>query len=406
MTPRCRNLTALFFAGLLLAPAARVAAQTPLFFEDFDNLPLGPSVDEFFFEEAFTKTLPFGWDRFDDVPGITNPDLGVEEWEGWSLADLGFWREAGLADKAPELRLQFDRGAGTIAVADPDQWDALGRPANSPNGGFYNSIIRTPDIGLADAIARGERVKLGFDSTWFGGDCCDDGRGFDPPNQPAPFSNNQTAVVRATYQDGTVETLLRWEAAPFIDSLGNPSAEPGPNTIPNPNFKPPNPNERVWLELTIPQAAALTSGSFAAISGGGGAGESASIEFGMGNAGDDGWWGVDNVEMFSISTVLGDMNINGVVDAGDVAAFAIGLLDANEYRNTYYGEFPVTRGSNDSTFDFDDIEWFVGILEGEGVAASVSQVIALLNPVPEPATAATMICCIAFGLSGRRNLAG
>ncbi|MEN1681195.1 MAG: PEP-CTERM sorting domain-containing protein [Planctomycetota bacterium] len=387
-------------AAIACLLVGNAAAQVVLFAEDFDGLPLQPSVDEFPFPEAFTPLPPPGWDRLDDVPGIGDPAVGVTEWEGWSFAAADFWQAT--ADPSP--RQTFASGTGVIAVADPDQWNDLGNPANDDGGGFFNSFLTTPPIDISSSAPPDVRLKLGFDTTWLGGGCCDDGENFQPPEQPEPFSNNQTAVIRLLTQGNEPIDVLRWEAAPFLGPDNEPRNQPGPQTMPNPHFQPFIPDARIWLDLAPAQAAAMLNsmqagdGSAGSGSGGGMAG----LEFAMENAGDDGYWALDNLEVFTITTLPGDMNVNGVLDSGDVPAFALGLLDAIEYRNTYYGELPSTRGTEpDGTFDFDDIEWFVGVLESGGVSTSVEQVAALLQPAPEPTSVALL--AVALSVSGGRR---
>lgn len=397
--------------------ASLVEAQyLPLYSEDFDSLPLFKNVDEpVTFPEAFTHVPPSGWDDIGPpVPGTGNPNLGVEEWEGWSYANKQFWQLAAIQPTGGITpRDFFTLGKNTVAVADPDQWNDLGDPANKRIGGFFNTLVQTSEINVAPAIPPDIRLKLSFDSSWFGGDCCNDGAQFGN-GQPPPGSDNQTAIVRLRLPGGGSVEILRWEAAPYIDANGNPFSQPGSNTVPNPFYKPIDPNERVYLDLEPTQSAILSaalaenpellaSGLFTG-SGEDPPPEKISLEFGLGNAGDDGWWAVDNLEVFAVGTVLGDMDVNGFVEEADVAAFALGLLDGIEYRNTYYGEFPVTRGSADSVFDFDDIEWFVNILEGEGVATSVAEVVSLLTPVPEPNSLLLLLASLSlFGISRSRR---
>lgn len=392
--------------------ASPVLAQTLLFFEDFENLPLGPSVDEFPtnpFPNAFTADPPPGWDRADDLPPFGQNALGVTEWRGWSFANEAFWKQAAQQPVGATPRDRFNPPGptgNTIAVADPDQWNDLGDPANASNGGFYNTLIQTPFIDISEAEDPSIRLKLGFDTSWFGGDCCDDGQFFTQPEQPEPFSNNQTAFIQLRSDDGTVsQRFLEWEAAPFLDASGNPTSDFGPGVTPNPRFQPIIDNGRVWVDLEMPLPPAVGPGLALTGSASSSMGGLASLEFGMENAGDDGWWAVDNVEMITITTLPGDMNVNDVLDEGDIAAFALGLLDTTEYRNTYYGEFPVTRGSDDGTFDFDDIEWFVDIMEMGGVSTSPGAIMSLLTvaEVPEPATSLLLGFGVAAASSHRRR---
>jgi hypothetical protein len=353
-------------------------ALPPLFSENFDGLSLGPPVDETWpFPKAFTHTPPASWTRIaSGVPGVGDPDIGVTEWEGWSFAKKDFW-----IDVAPrEERELFDLGSGTIAVADSDEWNDLGNPANII--GFYKTLLKTPMIDLRPANKL--PLKLLFDSSWKGG-CCDDGERFDPDG------NNQTAVLTMYPNIGPPIELRRWESAPYRDAItGRPSTDP--SDPPNPNYKEDALNEHVVVDLR----AALPKGA-----------TEASLEFGVENAGDDGWWAVDNTSVVPLSTILGDMNINDMLDPGDFAAFALGLRSTSAYRSEYVGEFPVTRGSLDSIFDFDDIKWFLELMEQGGGLPSGAGAFAP-GTIPEPASIVLIFIGIAtvFAARSRFNMRG
>jgi hypothetical protein len=131
-------------------------------------------------------------------------------------------------------------------------------------------------------------------------------------------------------------------------------------------------------------------------------GDEVQIELAVEDAGDDGWWAVDNVEMASFATVLGDMNLSGGLDAGDYDAFALGMLDTEAYRNAYWGTFPAENGSLDSVFDFDDIPWFVAVMKD--IAPPPPAFALAFLSVPEPAGVATVVGVIAGLLTTGRRL--
>jgi hypothetical protein len=351
----------------------------PLYSENFDGLPLGPPVDEDWpFPNAYTHTPPPGVMITNNLPGVGNPDIGVTEWEGWSFANKDFWIDVSRG----EGRQFFTLGSGTIAVADTDEWNDLGNPAD--NFGFYKTMLKTPVIDLLPADKM--PLKLQFDSSWRG-ECCDDGERFDANG------NNQTAVLTMYTDVGGPIELLRWESAPFRHPVtGRPSTDP--NHLPNPFHKANALNEKVLVDLR----AALPVGA-----------TEASLEFMVADAGDDGWWAADNASVFPLTTILGDMNINDVLDPDDFFAYALGLRSTSAYRAEYFGEFPVTRGSADSIFDFDDIDWFLDIMEQGGVLPSGAALAALGRAIPEPSAALLFIIGIAvlFGkhISARHALA-
>ena len=161
---------------LLIAAASWTApadaeANTTLFSENFDGLVLGPNVDETLANaQAWTGTPPAGW-MVDDsgVPFMADSTRGVTEWEGWSFANKDWWVSAA----GDQQRGEFALGQGTVAVADPDEWDDKGNPINgTPFAGYYNALFKTPAISLAGAASG--TVKLTFSSSWRD-ECCDDG---------------------------------------------------------------------------------------------------------------------------------------------------------------------------------------------------------------------------------------
>ena len=361
---RCWLRAAIVVATVYSVLDRDAVGNTTLFFEDFDNLPLQTSVSYTPpVPNAFTHTPPTNaWIRdVSGVPGVGDPDVGIFEWEGWSFARKDFWINA-----AGDRRREFLFGKDTVAVADPDEWNDLGDPAT--RFGFYDTQLSTPFINFAspDAGAR----KLSFDSSWFP-ECCDDGEQFDPNG------NNQTAILRLRFPNNTTQTVFRWESAPFIDPNGRPSLNP--NHTPNLFFKAAATNEKILIDLTP----FLTGQTFT----------QARLEFSLINAGDDGWWAFDVARLFSLSLVQGDMNIDGLVDENDIPAFALGVQNILGYRNAYFGEFPVTRGSPDAVFDFDDIPWFTSLLESSGVgsAAALLQEALQAGDVPEPSGFAMLV---------------
>ncbi|MGI9430036.1 MAG: hypothetical protein ACR2NM_15355 [Bythopirellula sp.] len=373
----CRFLIISVLLGALAVPS--YAQVSMIFQEDFDQLPLRDPQDEDFPPvPVFTRNGPSGWevDR-SGVPGIGEPGIGVFEWEGWSFANKNFWTQV----SNDEGRSDFTRGQGTIAVADPDEWNDLGFPtAGGPANvlGFYNTFMTTQDFHIPTLLQSGSRLQLKFDSSWRD-QCCDDGEQF------APNQNNKTATVRAVFEDGSIsDNLLHWESAPFINPFnGGPSTNP--NHPPNPLFKDINANELVFVDLS----SLLTSTHL-----------TFKLEFGLTKSGDDWWWAMDNMQMISTGFEIdGDMDLNGSVEEADIAHFAQAVHNETDYVTSHYGESPSVRGSPDSNFDFDDIDWFVGVLNDEGIAATQATVVAAINAygVPEPSSGCLAVCCVLVG---------
>jgi hypothetical protein len=116
----------------LLATSLPRAHAVDLLSENFDQLSLNPVVtfdSEVRSRRAWTKTPPSGagvegvWTIDDSVmPFIGDPLVGVTEFEGWTFVDKNWW----IATAGDQDRSQFVSASGTIAVADPDEWDDFG----------------------------------------------------------------------------------------------------------------------------------------------------------------------------------------------------------------------------------------------------------------------------------------
>ena len=381
MTRTCQILSSAALMCMIYVPT--FAQVSMVFQENFDELPLQAPVDEDSpIRQAFTHEPPTPEWRIDnsDVPGVNEPSIGIFEWEGWSFANKDFWIQV----SNDERRSEFTRSFGTVAVADPDEWNDRADPAN--NFGFYNTFLETPFFDIDSLREKGSRLQFQFDSSWRP-QCCDDGEQFDPDR------NNKTAVIKAIFEDGSEKELLNWQSAPFIDAAGNPFRFPGPNNFPNPNFKPTATNELMFVDLS---EILLNPDNHLGFQ----------LQFGLINAGDDWWWAMDNMQMISTGFEIdGDMDLNGVVEEADTSHFAQAMHNELDYILTHYGESPAVRGSPDSTFDFDDIEWFVGVLNDEGVAATQAAVAAAISAygVPEPSSGCLAICFAFAGLLRNRT---
>jgi hypothetical protein len=83
-----------FINALVLEPDPTIV----LLAEDFEGLPLGPSIDEGINqgvagENVWTDTPPEGWTIDESgIPGIGDPATdGVTEWAGWAFANKDWW---------------------------------------------------------------------------------------------------------------------------------------------------------------------------------------------------------------------------------------------------------------------------------------------------------------------------
>ena len=293
---RTRKPTVVAIGLALIAvwiPQSQVYAVQTIFFEDFEGVTLGPSVDETSIPNpnAWSDTPPVGWSVDDSgVPHLGSSVRGVTEWKGWSFTDKNWWSDVAN----DQNRSQFTNATGTVAVADPDEWDDKGSPINGSFQGYYNAFMSTPSISLA-GVPSGT-AKLNFASSWRD-ECCDDG----PAN-----ANNQTATIRASFDGGlNFSEILRWESDPL-----------------SPFFKNDSTNEAVTIDINNPAGATDVI-----------------LEFGLTNAGNDWWWAIDNVEVTTPSTLqvdstTGEMFIVGVDDIiGYEISGPAGSLDPNGWRS-------------------------------------------------------------------------
>lgn len=267
------------------APAAVVFCLLPLAVLSLGPVAAGASL----FKEDF-NSLPLGPNVNELTPGtnvwtsvppdgwqIDNDDLpdgGVVEWRGWTFADRAWWANTA----GGQGRTEFTKGTGAIAVADPDEWDDLPHDA-----GTYNTFLLLPPLSLA-GVAPGS-LQMRFDSSW----------------RPEDF---QAANLTVSYDGALATELLRW------------SSDSG-----DANYKPDATNETIVIPLNNPAGAAEVQ-----------------IKFGMFEAGNDWWWAVDNLDVFTPTTlqINADTGEMTIVGAEDLAGYEIrgpaGSLDGTQWR--------------------------------------------------------------------------
>ncbi|MCS6775499.1 MAG: hypothetical protein RMJ43_04150 [Chloroherpetonaceae bacterium] len=262
-------------AAALMSPSGS-SAQVNLFSEDFENLTpvLRQFVDEtpartgnrtqpWVGQGVWTHFMPLGWTR--DDSGV--PGQGAREWAGWSFANKDFW----IAAANNQNRIQYTRGQNIVAIADPDEYDDY--RGGIPGNAYYNVYMTTPDIYIG-AVAPAS-LRLIFDSSWRP-------EGFD---DGSPQDNNQTAIIRASYDGGQTWTeILRWDSDVFSDF-----------------FKPDATNENVSLVLNPPSGATTVRFEFALIL-----------------ARNDWWWAIDNLRVTG-NPVANARSISGTVTRADAS---------------------------------------------------------------------------------------
>lgn len=285
-TGSVRALRRLAILGSLLGIVGSVDAQK-VFFEGFEGLTLGPNREEGVPGlKVWTKSAPAGWTIDDSgTAGIGNAATdGVVEWAGWSFANKEWWiRTAG-----DQRRSDFTFGQGTVLIADPDEWDDAAHAKT-----FLNTFISTPEIDLTGAAANS--LVLAFDSSWRPEGRDDSGASF-PTAEDGSAINNQTGLVRVTFNGGTTNEVIRWESTrtladgltdnPFFKEDKTKSDPTNPDEISNSN-------EAVILPLNNPAGGKLR------------------LTFGMTDAANDWWWALDNV-VVGVPPLVTSVSGNGV----------------------------------------------------------------------------------------------
>lgn len=194
-------------------------SMTTVWSEDFESVPLGPSVNERVQlggkvtqannaatsvprPNSFTNTPPAGWTV--DNSGI-NPiaigdnNRGVYEWEGWNFADRAFWLFSAQGDAA-----SFTKASGPFAIADSDEFADLGgtNPADPPGTGDVtrpmSTALQSPMINIASILPGDLRLK--FDSAW------------------RPEGTAQSAEITVDYGSGPM-VVLRWDSDPLSPNM-------------------------------------------------------------------------------------------------------------------------------------------------------------------------------------------
>ena len=245
--PQAGGSGTMFFDDIRLSTAPAPVGKFLLFEEDFEGVVLGTSVEESAgTEDVWTNIPPEGWILDSSgIPGFGDPTTdGVTEWAGWAFANRDWWFNVDL-----QGRDNFQKGQGTIAVADPDEWDDAQRVSTPIADDPYDTWLTTPAIDLSGAQAG--TVQLTFDSTW---------------RPEFDDSYHQSAIVTASFDGGEEVELLLW----LSDSS-------------SPNFKSESlahENETVVIDLDNPPWAT-----------------SVVLTFGLFDAGNDWWWAIDNIKL-------------------------------------------------------------------------------------------------------------
>ena len=232
---------------------AEVAASIPIGInileENFNNLELFPAEDEAYGAcgnsigpdvLGWTHEPPENW----TIDNTNMPEVGTIEWRGWSFASMDFW-----VDAEDQLRSQFTRADGTVAVVDPDEWDDCG---NAASFGSYNSILTSPLIPLT-----GNPIHISFDSHY---------------RQEAP----QQVYLTVTNVSGEIiETLLHYSSNAGSDNASGDVL-----------------NQRLSFSVESDE-------------------DEIYFNWEMADAGNNWYWAIDNVTFQSHTPPIGDLNYDG-----------------------------------------------------------------------------------------------
>ena len=232
---------------------AEVVASIPIGInildENFNNLELFPAEDEAYGAcgnsigpdlLGWTHEPPENW----TIDNTNMPEVGTIEWRGWSFASMDFW-----VDAEDQLRSQFTRADGTVAVVDPDEWDDCG---NAASFGSYNSILTSPLIPLT-----GNPIHISFDSHY---------------RQEAP----QQVYLTVTNVSGEIiETLLHYSSNAGSDNASGDVL-----------------NQRLSFSVESDE-------------------DEIYFNWEMADAGNNWYWAIDNVMIQSHTPPIGDLNYDG-----------------------------------------------------------------------------------------------
>ncbi|WP_228714691.1 hypothetical protein [Posidoniimonas corsicana] len=249
-------------AGLACSHAGAV----DLLSEDFEGVTLQPTVtfeSELRSREAWQEvgpSGPVGWTEVNLTTSVGDTESGVLEFEGWRFVDKQWWIETA----GDQGRSGFISGVGTIAVADPDEWDDFGNPDQGiednllPENGVLDSTLVTPSVSIGGVS---EPVRLNFSSSWFDED-------------------QQTATLTARYNTGDVEILDTWTSVPTDVNFKNEAFDES-------------------LTYTLQSVPAGASG--------------VQFEFRL-QGNNDWWWAVDNVRVYTGDNPGADGVLRAVLD--------------------------------------------------------------------------------------------
>lgn len=245
---------------LCLATLTIWGADTVLFEEDFEDVPLDSSINEQIKDKKVWSNIPpEGWEITNENP----KDLGMPEWRTWAIVDFEWWTATAEDQRRSEFTGKHNdgKGEGKGAVSDPDEWDDWELNGDPDALSRWNGHLITPPIKIKGAAA--ESLVLTLDSSW----------------RPEDTQNGEITV---SFDGGKEERIL------FFKSVGIDAGAHTLVTIPTLKKKEEkiNDGEQINETLEIP------------IDNPGGVTEMV-ISFGVIDAQNDWWWAIDNIQLVS-----------------------------------------------------------------------------------------------------------
>jgi len=253
---------------------ARIPLGITILDENFNNLELFPAEDEAYGAcgnsigpdvLGWTHEPPENW----IIDNSNMPEVGTIEWRGWSFASMDFW-----VDAEDQLRSQFIRADGTVAVVDPDEWDDC---ENAASFGSYNSILISPLIQLT-----GQPINISFDSHY---------------RQEAP---QQVSLTVTNSSGEIIEMLLHYSSDPGSDNDSGDVL-----------------NQRLSFIVETDE-------------------DEIYLKWEMYDAGNNWYWAIDNVTIQSQTPPIGDLNYDGNLNIFDLLTLAeilVGVISPDTVLN-------------------------------------------------------------------------
>ncbi len=250
----------LLIATFCIATSLAWAADTVLFEEDFEGVPLKASIMEQVKDDnVWSGTPPQGWEITNENP----KDLGMPEWRTWAIVDLEWWTRTAEDQRRSEFTGVHNdgKGIGNGAVSDPDEWDDWEGNGNPDAISRWNGHLITPPINIKGAARKS--LILTLDSSW----------------RP---EDTQTAEITVSFDGGAEERIL------FFQSVGIDAGAHTLVTIPTLKMDEEDikDGEQINESLEIPIDNPANAAEMV-------------ISFGVIDAQNDWWWAIDNIKLVS-----------------------------------------------------------------------------------------------------------